>query len=200
MVEFVLFDIGGVLVELAGGRRLFELTGSKTCWQWFHSFEPNMDFERGRIAPIDFAQAVVSHWKMEISAAEFLAEFETWPSRLLPGARELMLELGRTVQTACLSNTNAVQWPRIRDVLAVGELFQHHFASHELGLAKPDAAVYGACLAATGWPAGKTLFVDDSASNVSVAREVGMLSEQVRGVDELRSLLDGYGLLVPRQS
>ena len=48
--------------------------------------------------------------------------------------------------------------------------------SYQLGLAKPDAAIYKALLDRLGVPASETLFIDDRVVNVEAARRLGMKS------------------------
>jgi epoxide hydrolase-like predicted phosphatase len=74
--------------------------------------------------------------------------------------------------TACLSNTNAAHWEQ----LAGSEAFRRirrPFASHLMGLVKPDAAIYRAFERAAGAVPGDIVFFDDLAENVDAARACG---------------------------
>ena len=52
--------------------------------------------------------------------------------------------------------------------------FEVKIWSCELGILKPDPAIYRACLDALGCRAERTLFFDDRANNVEAARDLGM--------------------------
>ncbi|MEO9237725.1 MAG: HAD-IA family hydrolase, partial [Jatrophihabitantaceae bacterium] len=63
------------------------------------------------------------------------------------------------------------------------------FSSWQLGLAKPDPAVFIAVSARLGSAAGDCLLVDDAAENVRAAIEVGMLGHHFRTVAGLVAFL-----------
>jgi HAD superfamily hydrolase (TIGR01509 family) len=74
-----------------------------------------------------------------------------------------------------LSNTNPIHWEFVRrrypHVLAP---FDELLASHELGLEKPDPAIYQWVIDHSGRPAEAHVFVDDIPENVAAARALGM--------------------------
>ncbi|HEU4753874.1 MAG TPA: HAD family phosphatase [Armatimonadota bacterium] len=74
-----------------------------------------------------------------------------------------------------LSNTNDIHWRFIQEryphVLAP---FDRLAVSHELGLEKPDAAIYEWVVRDSGYPPAAHLFIDDIAENVEGARAAGM--------------------------
>ena len=104
------------------------------------------------------------------------------------GVRALIERLNATagITTALLSNTNAAHWRRqfplqagdLRRFEAASLLHQRH-ASHLLGLAKPDPAIYRAFESHTGFAAGEILFFDDLADNIAAARSCGWRAEQI---------------------
>jgi len=60
------------------------------------------------------------------------------------------------------------------DVLPFGELFDDVVDSHEVGLRKPNPAIYELAVARLDATAGRTVFLDDVASNVDAAIAVGL--------------------------
>ena len=92
------------------------------------------------------------------------------------GTDDLVEELHqRGVRTACLSNTNAAHWGYLRDpghYPAIAAL-EMPVASHEVGLGKPDPAIYAEFEALTGHRGNEILFFDDNAPNVEAARAFG---------------------------
>ncbi len=61
-------------------------------------------------------------------------------------------------------------WP----LLPFEEWFDDIVDSHEVGLRKPNAAIYQLALARLGAEAGRTAFLDDAPTNVAGAERVGM--------------------------
>ena len=59
-------------------------------------------------------------------------------------------------------------------MLPFDELFDDVVDSHEVGVRKPNPAIYQLALARLGAEAGRTAFLDDVATNVSAAEGVGM--------------------------
>jgi epoxide hydrolase-like predicted phosphatase len=55
-------------------------------------------------------------------------------------------------------------------------IFDDVVDSHEVGLRKPNPAIYQLALARLGAEAGRTAFLDDVVSNVTAAESVGMLA------------------------
>lgn len=95
-----------------------------------------------------------------------------------PGTHALLDELAqRGVATACLSNTNAHHWammtrPGHRHCLGLDRL-DHRFASHLIGLRKPDPAIYRHVQEQTAVAPERILFFDDAPENVDAAAACG---------------------------
>ena len=56
---------------------------------------------------------------------------------------------------------------------------RHRHASHLLGLAKPDAAIYHAFAHQTGFSPNRIVFFDDLAENIQAARASGWNAHQI---------------------
>jgi putative hydrolase of the HAD superfamily len=102
-----------------------------------------------------------------------------------PGATELIDDLNAAgVQTACLSNTSDSHWrmmtnPSDPNYLPL-ERLTHRFASHLIGIRKPDAGIYEHVERTTRLAPESILFFDDLEANVAAARERGWRAHQVR--------------------
>ena len=73
-----------------------------------------------------------------------------------------------------LSNTNAMHMAYIRPRLPVLEHFDAILTSHELGLIKPEPAIYRAALVTAGVRPEEAAFFDDLPGHVEGARQVGI--------------------------
>lgn len=196
--EVVLFDLGGVLVELGGVPVLRDwgrIDSDDEVWRRWLECRWVRRFERGQCSADEFAQGVVDDWELQITPDFFLGEFREWPKRLIPGALELLTELRGSVRRACFSNTNELHWDRFRDTWELGVTLDQHFVSHEIGLVKPDAEAFAHVVEQLGCRPESVLFLDDVAINVEGARRVGIDAEQAVGVAGAREVLLRRGIL-----
>lgn len=195
--EVLLFDLGGVLVDFAGFEELPLLlqekpTSAAIQKRWIHS-EAISRFERGKITATSFAQRFVAEWHLSLSPAEFLHQFSGWSRGLYPGAARLLHHLSSTHRIGCLSNSNELHGPSQRRWLdGVVEKF---FFSFEMGLAKPDSAIFDLTIRSLGVPASRITYFDDTPVHVEAAAEAGMTSFHVRGLAELTHTLRQFGVL-----
>ncbi len=196
-LEIVLFDLGGVLIELADIQSMGRFFGDHPedeVWRRWLGCPWVRRFERGHCSADEFARGMVETWSMTTSPETFLEAFVRWPRGLMPGARELALATRSRIAIGCLSNTNALHAERHASEEAVYDLFDHRFLSHELGLVKPDREIFEHVLARLGCRPDRVLFLDDNAINVDGARAAGLQAERARGLAEVRSALARHGL------
>jgi putative hydrolase of the HAD superfamily len=93
--------------------------------------------------------------------------------RLDPVLMEYIAALRARVRTGLISNA----WAGIRQVLGDGggeTTFHEMIISAEVGLAKPDPAIFGLALARLNVKAAAAIFVDDVPANLEAARAIGM--------------------------
>lgn len=196
-VDYVLFDLGGVLVELGGMGDMRVFAGESTedeLWRRWLACPWVRRFERGLCDADSFARGMVDSWSMPVEPEVFLEAFASWPRGLLPGARELVLSIGSIARVGCLSNTNTLHAERQWAEFGIADLFEERFFSHEMGLVKPDRAAFDYVVEALDCPAERILFLDDNQINVEGARAAGMRSERTQGIDEARTILALTGL------
>ena len=198
--ELLLFDLGGVLIEFAGPTEL----GKHLRWpstpdlildRWIKCPHTGA-FECGQLSPSEWADRFIKDWDVDLTRHEFLSKFTTWTRRVLPGARELLEELRPHYRLAALSNSNELHWARNANELRILDLFEFAISSHQVGLCKPDPAIFRIALErARVSAADAIIFFDDLEVNVVAARAAGMGAHKVRGVGELRDQLSKDGLL-----
>jgi len=114
---------------------------------------------------------------------------------VLDGVRALA---GRGLVLALTTNQSEQRAAWMRAHLPYGEVFDHHFYSCEMGVAKPDPAYFTYVLDALGVAPEEALFLDDTAENVESAARLGLHAEQFAqdgGRVELDRILGLYGLL-----
>lgn len=192
MPEVVLFDLGGVLMDFVGLRRLAELAGEDDGPalrdRWIRSPWVGA-FERGSCDADAFAAGMVQEWSLDLSPAEFMEDFRNWSAGPFPGSLDLVRGLQGTVQTGCLSNTNPAHWQQHLDRWGIVQHLDWTFTSHEMGMSKPNPAVFLHVIHALDRTPERLLFLDDAAENVRAARAVGLHAEQTRGLQEVLDAL-----------
>lgn len=197
--DVLLFDLGGVIVELAGMPAfrawLPQSMSDEEIWERWIRSPAVRSFESGNSSAEAFASGVIAEFGLAVEPHSFLAEFEQWARAPFPGALDLLEQLRGRFQLACFSNTNAMHWPRFLGEMGLGEAFHAHFASHELGVLKPDREAYELVVRALGCPAERVLFLDDVAINVEGARDAGLAAHRVQGPEGARTLLRSLSLL-----
>jgi putative hydrolase of the HAD superfamily len=189
----VLFDVGGVLVELSGLAVLLSwlkhrVTAEQVRTLWLIS-PVVRSFETGKMQPTVFAEQMIAELGLQVGSEEFLTELYTRSQRILPGAVELVKRVPRQYVLATLCNTNALQWASLLQHHDLIGAFDHHFASHLTGKIKPDEEAFQHVLTALGCEGPETLFLDDSHLNVEAANRVGMTAFQVQGPGEAENAL-----------
>jgi len=197
-IDLVLFDLGGVLIRPGGVASMRALSGidsDEALWTRWLSCRWVRRFEAGQCAPEEFAAGMVADWELELEPAAFLEEFGRWPEPPFDGALELVDEVQARVPAAFLSNMNSFQWAANYDGIPLTEAFAFRFLSFELGLVKPDAAIFDAVAAGLPVPRQRVLFLDDNAVNVEAAERAGFIAGHVPGLDAARDALMEAGVL-----
>jgi HAD superfamily hydrolase (TIGR01509 family) len=198
VVDLVLFDLGGVLIDVGGVGPLRELAGiasDEELWTRWLASPWVQSFESGACTPEEFAAGFAAAWDLALSGPEFLAHFAGWPQDPYPGAAALVEQVQAQVPVACLSNMNRSQWEAHHEYLPLVERFDYRFLSYELGLVKPDPRIFAAVATRLPVEPGRVLFLDDNAVNVEAAAAAGYVARHVRGVDEARQALMAAGVL-----
>lgn len=194
----MLFDLGGVLVELAGVGKMLEwapdLGSTDELWRrWLHS-EAVRRFETGRIRRDEFAAALVAEFALPVSHGEFIDAFTWWPRSVFPGALELLDRMRERYTIASVSNTNEIHWDRFANAWRLADAFHHNFPSHLVGKLKPDAEYFEHVLSELRMPARRVLFIDDNAINVDAAARLGLLTRRVAGIEGALAAFEELGL------
>jgi glucose-1-phosphatase len=198
-IRVLLFDVGGVLVQLGGVEAMLEwlgktVTADELLRMWLLS--PSVrQFETGKIDADEFAVGVVAEFGLNVGPRRFLESFAAWPTGLYPGTLEMLALIPPSYQRAVLSNSNTLHWPRVLDDMLQGTAFDRHFVSHLTGRIKPDPDAFQDVVDTLGCLPDQVLFLDDNSLNVEAAQRFGMHAVQVRGATETRGVLWDLGII-----
>ena len=198
-IRCILFDLGGVLVRFRGVERLAAWLGDdevrEAHWRrWLGSGSLRL-FETGRMSPEEFIEDFLAELRPGLGRAELMRELEEFVGGPLPGAVELLDELRPHYLVACLSNTNALHWPRAAADLELDRRLHRAFLSFETGVLKPDPEAFERVCRDLDMAAAEILFFDDAPPNVEAAAALGFRAVQARSPADCRRELERLGLL-----
>ena len=193
-IRAVIFDLDGVLrrfdaahvaqIELRNG-----LAGGS-----IHAAA----FEPALLAAVTTGAITREEWMLRVGdlldSAPAAAEWARHPSE--PDEQMLALndELRTSgVRTAILTNGTDTIPDELRE-LGIDTRVDAVFNSAEIGVAKPDVRVFQHVLDALALEPGEVFFSDDSASKLTGADELGMVTHHFTGIDPLRDALRAVGV------
>ncbi|MFJ9775541.1 HAD-IA family hydrolase [Kitasatospora sp. NPDC101157] len=192
--DAVLCDIDGVLRHRPTASDIESSHGLPTGAIAAAAFAPS------RLHPAITGKITDEQWRSAVaadlaaicgSADRAHAAVTDW-SNLVPRVDHQVVSLlaqARTVATVALvSNaTTRLEWDLAQQGL--DNLTDAVVNTSRIGVMKPDPRVYLTAAAQAGAPVHRCLFIDDTAANVTAAREVGMTALHYRQIEDLRSAL-----------
>ncbi|MEE9326141.1 MAG: HAD-IA family hydrolase [Cocleimonas sp.] len=184
--EVILFDLGGVLIELGEHALPTNWLNNKSfnSADWFQS-PTALKFEKGQISAEEFAQALIQELELDVNSLEVIAAFSAWPKGVFPEVPKLLTALKGSYKLAVLSNSNALHWPRVLNEFQLSNYIDTMFSSHLINLAKPDIRAFKYVLNTMEVEAKDVLFFDDNQKNISTAKSLGIESVFVSSAKEI---------------
>jgi len=179
-IRAVVFDLGSVLigVDESLSTRAWADAASLPLEHVEKVYRDDMTYHRlecGELTIEDHHRQIASGLGSPIAFDDFLAGWNSVLLPPLPGAAELTAALAKSLRLVLLTNTNhahADVWRAYcADLLSP---FECVFCSHEMGLRKPDPAIYRRVIDYLDLPADAVAFVDDRADNVAAANGAGL--------------------------
>lgn len=186
--DIILFDLGGVLIELSEHAIPTSWLKSKSfnSSDWFQS-PTAMQFEKGQISAVEFANALIDELDLEVSSHQVITAFTAWPKGIFPQVPKILNTLKNDYKLAVLSNSNELHWPRILNEFKLSQYMDAMFSSHLIKLAKPDVLAFEHVLDSMTVSPEKVLFFDDNPLNISAAKKLGIESILVNNALEIES-------------
>ena len=193
----LLFDYGEVISRSPSAAvrdALAELAGVPLARFEVAYERHRLDLDSGALGVVDYWRVVAADLGREWDLAQvqqlWARDFTGWfdPE---PAVVELLVELHRGgTPMALLSNAGSDFGDAFR-ACPFGSLMQRVFVSAEMGLVKPDPAIYRQVLADLDLEPAQAVFVDNKLVNVEAAAALGITSHHFTGVDGLRGFLTG---------
>jgi putative hydrolase of the HAD superfamily len=185
-IDFLIFDLGNVIIDIDYDfsiRELKKILPNEKHYLTADFFPSSFhkDYEKGMISSDQFRNAVRELYQENYSN-ELIDHIWNSLSKDIPQERiDLVRNLNQDFGTAVLSNTNEIHILKFNEMLnaqtsinGLSEMFDRVFLSHEMGLAKPDEAIYKAVINEIQVEPNRVLFFDDLLANLEGAKRVGL--------------------------
>lgn len=202
MIKAIIFDMGGVLVDLdiEDCKKVFKETlGYDDIDQIIdacHQKGIYGDLEEGTLSAEEFRSIVLAGSRPG-STPEMVDEAM---SHILVGIQpykvQMLKKLAQEYDLYMLSNNNAICLPYSRAMFAeagipLEDIFKKCFFSFEMKALKPSAAFYKAVVEQIGLPAEEMFFIDDSQRNVDGSIAAGLPAVYYEPGTDLEALISG---------
>lgn len=202
MIKAILFDAGGVLLDL-------DLTDCKAAFKGILGYDKidelldpchqkgiYGDMEEGKISADEFVSAVLAESRSG-STPEMV---DRCMAALLKGIQPYKADYlkslaARGYDLYMLTNNNEISWAHFQRIfndagIPIEKTFRQYFLSCRLGMLKPAPELFRQVIGSIGLPPEEILFVDDSEKNAAAGKAAGMMSlHYVPGTD-LAELID----------
>ena len=179
MINTIIFDFGGIFVDLNPemSKSAFQKLGLN---EWNDELKnQNALFEIGKISELQYLESFQKY----IPNADLLEIRAAWNSLIgnFPLKRlEFLQMLARKYKLILLSNTDAIHISHFEHKVGMSfasdfyQCFEKVYFSYELGLRKPDEAIFTRIIKNHNLSEKRTLFVDDKKENTDAALKLGL--------------------------
>lgn len=203
MIKNIIFDLGGVIVELDKQSCIdsFKSIGFNDFGRIINEYVQDgffLDYEKGKIDSDEFREQI----RKDISGNVSNEQIDKAMASFLPGIPKERLDAiyyyKSHYRVFLLSNTNPIAIDIVKPMFEISgrkmeDYFEKMFLSYEMKLAKPDAEIFRKILSETGISPDETLFVDDSPANLISAENLGIktafITQQNNLTDDLTNFL-----------
>jgi FMN phosphatase YigB (HAD superfamily) len=200
-IRAVLFDLGGVLLDIDFGRALAawaphsRLSGEQLRAA-FAFDEPFQRHETGRLDDDTYFGHLRQALQLECELEDVRAGFDAILIGEIGETVRLLESLRGRVPCYAISNTNPSHVAHMeRSFPGFLSRFDRVFTSHEIGHRKPHPAAFEHVLRAIAVPAPQVLLFDDLQPNVDAAQALGLQAVLVKSPEDVRTALRASRLI-----
>jgi 2-haloacid dehalogenase len=200
-VKVIVFDLGGVLIDwspyhLYCGKLGLDREEVDRFLNEVDFSEWNKEQDRGR----SFAEATDELTTRFPEYRELIHAYDEYYLESLKGSIQPVVDILKKLKCEgyplyVLSNWAMEKFNLVRPQYPFFEWFDGIVISGDVGLIKPDQAIFKVLLERTGCPAEVCLFIDDHYPNIRVASELGFQTIQFTSAQQLEAELNNLGIL-----
>lgn len=195
-VQAIIFDLGNVVLPFdhrraarAAARR--SPLASEVIYQRLFGDDLVAKYDAGRLSTRAFLREV----RDRIDYRGTLADLRrAWDGifRRDRAMERLVASLAPRYTLVLLSNTNRSHFEFVWRTFSVVRTFRRRVISWQVGLLKPDPAIFRLAVERSGAPPERCLYVDDIPAYTDAAADLGLLTHCFRGAADLRRALRAY--------
>lgn len=184
-VEAVIFDLGGVIINLDYSRtstafKELGLTDFDAAYSQLQQTELFDRFETGHVSSFHFINRLLDQLPRGNNGNRVVHAWNAMIGDFPTERMEWLAAFSKQKRTFLLSNTNTLHMEAVRRSLAkttgqqLESYFEKVYLSCEMGLRKPDPAIFLRVCEEQGLKPETTLFIDDSPQHVEGAKKAGL--------------------------
>jgi putative hydrolase of the HAD superfamily len=198
MIKTIIFDLGGVL--FTNGTKQFISAISERYLLDHELVKDIMDGDLGS----QYREAKITRdefWKAALEKLNIHADIdaleEQWISgyELIEGTKDIILELTKQYKVYYLSDNVRERVDKINNKYNFLAWFEDGIFSHEVGVRKPNPAIYKYALHKAQVQPEEAVFIDDKQSALEPAQEMGITTILFETPEKLREKLTELGVL-----
>jgi len=175
-IKFIYFDIGGVMTDTDNyfkeATTKFSIPINEFTKFWQDNFRDEMT--RGKITPQDFWKQAIK--KFNLKNAEDFNFVESWMNDYIPRkeVHELAKKFSKKYKIGLISNLYPGMMPRLIEIGKVPDInYSVLILSNEVGLMKPEKAIYDLSTTKVGIKLEEILLIDDRQDFIKGAKAAG---------------------------
>ena len=196
--ELIIFDLGGVVVDVESDRLVHHV--SQLVGRSFEEVQAEVyhedllgRFELGQITPQDYYEGLRRRISIPWTYEQFVRSWNGICTENRP-VTDLLQRLHGRYKLTALSNTNALHLRHIQETIPTLSVIQDWVASCDVGCRKPNPMIYELALERVAVTPEAAVYVDDRPELVEAGRKVGLTAIRFEDGQQLERELRAAGV------
>lgn len=183
-LEAIIFDLGGVIIDVDMEnpyQQILQISPRKEDKLLSELKQVAYQYEIGKINDYTFLSQIKTVAQLELSLYEIENLWNQMLKKVPEYMGDLLAKIKKEKRTFILSNTNPIHIREVRKRFAqtvknyaFESLFERIYYSYEIGLHKPDQAIYDYVVKSAKLNPVTTLLIDDNHQNIREASKYGL--------------------------
>lgn len=194
-----IFDFGGVLLDWSPEYLFAKVIPNPEERKWFLSTVCPPEWNLRMDAGLSYAEAVAERVALfpdqEARIRVWVQRWDDMIARQFDGTARIVEALAETGPIYGLTNFGSESFARTKPRFPVLDRFTDILVSGDVGMVKPDPAIYRAAVQRFGVDPKACFYVDDKDYNLVIPKEMGMQVHQFSDPASLKAWLQGLGQL-----
>ena len=205
-IAVIVFDLGNVIVRVSH-REIARALAAGSADPRFHdpdyalgvAFDDahglTVAYDEGRLTTEQFYRAVTDRMRLSIDPDEFARRWNT-SFHEEPDVSAVIRGLHGRYRLFLLSNTNELHYRHLERRLPVLTLMEQTLLSFQLGMRKPQRAIYERVIVLAGVTPERIIYIDDVPAYTQAAAQLGIQAITFESAGQLREALRARGMVV----